>query len=288
MKKLLVLQEPGVSAKETRKIAGRILPRWTITQGNEPDGHSAIITVRRPVDRGMMKKLAGGMVSVAFTGYDHIDMDSAREFGIALSNVPGYSTESVAELAFALTVMSMRDPRRTFGIELRGKTAGIIGTGNIGIETAKLFRAAGCSVLGWSRSEKSSFPGDYVTLESLLGDSDVVSLHIPLNPETELFLNRAKMRLMKRGAILVNTARGALVDQEAMEEMLLKGQLGGAGLDVTTPEPLPEGHSLTAIPGVVVTPHIGYKTQEALRKRTHEALLNIASWERGERRNRID
>lgn len=288
MKKLLLLQEPGISPAETGKVAKRILPRWCIAAGNEPDGHNALITVRRSVDREMLKGLAGGMVSVAFTGYDHIDVDSAREFGIAVSNVPGYSTGSVAELAFTLAVMSMRDPRRDFGTELRGKTAGFIGTGSIGIETAKLFKAAGCRILGWSRSERDSFPGEYSSLEKLLEESDVVSLHVPLNSGTEKFMDMNKLQLMKRGAVLVNTARGGLLDQEALQEMLQNGCLGGAGLDVTTPEPLPDGHPFFSIPGVIVTPHIGYRTVEAIRKRTREALLNIASWERGERRNRVD
>ncbi len=288
MKKLLVLQEPGISPAETGRVAKRILPRWSIDSGNEPDGHNALITVRRPVDREMLKGLVGGIVSVAFTGYDHIDVDSAREFGIAVSNVPGYSTASVAELAFSLAVMSIRDPRRDLGTELRGKTAGFIGTGSIGIEAAKLFKASGCKILGWSRSRRDAFPGEYVSLEKLLNQSDVISLHVPLNYETERFMDREKLQVMKRGAVLVNTARGDIVDQDALQEMLQNGWLGGAGLDVTTPEPLPDDHPLFSIPGVIVTPHIGYRTVEAIRRRTREALLNIASWEHGERRNRVD
>ncbi len=288
MKELLVLQEPGISAEETGRAAERLLPGWTIIPGQEPHGHSALITVRHPVNREMLKGLTGGIVSVAFTGYDHIDMDSAREFGIAVSNVPGYSTASVAELAFSLAVMSMRDPRRGLGTELRGKTVGIIGTGNIGMETAGLFKAAGCSILGWSRSMREGFPGKYVTLEKLLEESEVVSLHIPLNRESEMFMDRGKLKMMKKGAVLVNTARGALVDQEALQEMLQSGWLGGAGLDVTSPEPLPDDHPLFSIPGVIITPHTGYRTAEAIRRRAREALLNIAFWERGERRNRVD
>lgn len=288
MKKLLILQEPGITQEKTRLAAGRILPGWTVDGGNDPDGHTALITVRRPVDREMIKRLLGGIVSVAFTGYDHIDLESAREFGVAVSNVPGYSTQSVSELAFALTVKSLRDPRRGNGIELFGKTVGILGTGDIGVGTAILFKAAGCNILGWSRTQKPGFPGKYADLETVLRESDIISIHLPLSSDTKGFLDARKLSLMKHGAILVNTARGDLVDQERLIELLLSGELGGAALDVTSPEPLPADHVLISIPGVVITPHMGYKTAEALQRRTEEALRNVASWQRGERRNRVD
>lgn len=287
MNRLLILQEPGISPSKTIAAAADILPGWKIQGGNEPDGHRALITVRRSVDREMLKKLTGGMVSVAFTGYDHIDIHSAREFSVAVSNVPGYSTRSVSELAFALTVKSLRDPRREHGIELCGKTAGIIGTGSIGNRTAELFKTAGCRVVGWSRSRSSAFPGEYLELDEVLRESDIISLHLPLTGETGLFLNEDRLSLMKKGAVLVNTARGGLVDQEALQRLLSSGYLGGAALDVTTPEPLPGNSPLRSIPGVIITPHVGYNTSEALQRRTVEALLNIAAWTRGERRNRI-
>ncbi len=288
MKKLLILQEPGISTAETLRAAGEHLPDWVVESGNQPTDHSAIITVRRPVDREMIKRLLGGIVSVAFTGTDHIDLHSAREFGVAVTNVPGYSTGSVSELAFALTVKSLRDTRREHGIELAGKTVGIIGTGNIGTGTAGLFKAAGCRILGWSRTRRQTFPGTYVSLEKLLRESDIVSLHIPLDRGTGTFLDRKRLMMMKPGAILVNTARGGLVDQNALVELLASGRLGGAALDVTVPEPLPSESPLYGIPGVVVTPHVGYRTREALGRRTEEAMRNIAAWERGERRNRVD
>ncbi|PIE52453.1 hydroxyacid dehydrogenase [Candidatus Fermentibacteria bacterium] len=287
-RKLLILQEPGISPAKTRFAAAEILPGWKIEGGNQPNGHSALITVRRSVDREMLKSIPGGIVSVAFTGYDHIDIDSAREFGVAVCNVPGYSTRSVSELAFALTVKSLRDSRREYGIELSGKVVGILGTGEIGVRTAELFKAAGCKIIGWSRTERSEFPGDYVDLEELFSQSDILSVHLPLNSETRHFLNRKRLEMMKKGAVLVNTARGGIVDQNALTGLLQSGHLGGAALDVTTPEPLPENSVLRTIPGVIISPHMGYNTSEALQRRTEEALMNISAWQRRERRNRVD
>jgi len=287
-RKLLILQEPGISPAKTKIAASRILPGWKIEGGNQPNGHSGLITVRRPVDREMMKFLLGGIVSVAFTGYDHIDISSAREYGIAVSNVPGYSTRSVSELAFALTVKSLRDPRRKHGIELCEKTVGILGTGEIGIQTAELFKAAGCRIIGWSRSKRKRFPGSYEDLNTVLRESDILSLHLPLNETTRGFMNSRRLHMMKEGAVLVNTARGDIVDQSMLLKLLMDGFLGGAALDVTSPEPLPGDHPLRKLPGVIISPHMGYNTAEALQRRTSEALMNIAAWQRGERRNRVD
>lgn len=288
MKKLLFLQDPGASAGKAFAAAATELPSWQILAGDEPDGCNALITVNLPVGSRQMEAMSGGIVSTAFTGYDHIDLKAAAEWGVAVSNVPGYSSRSVAELAFALSIMSLRDPRLEHGRELCGKTVGIIGTGSIGFASAGLFRAASCEVLGFSRSEKPGFPGKYTDLEFLLRKSDVVSLHLPLTRETEHFMDSEKLGMMKRGAILVNTARGALVNQIKLQELLLSGSLGGAGLDVTTPEPLPQSNILHRIPGVVITPHTGFNTVEALERRTVEALRNVAAWDRGERRNRVD
>lgn len=288
MKQLLILQDPGLSRERTLAIAGRELPGWDVAHGDIPDGHNALLTVNSPVDSEKMKTVNGGMISVAFTGYDHVDMKAASRHGVAVSNVPGYSTNSVAELAFALTVMSMRDPRKKHGIELHGKTVGIIGTGSIGSAAADLFKAASCRVLGWSRSEDPDFPGRYTGLSFLLENSDVVSLHLPLMEKTKSFMNTERFSMMKRGAILVNTARGGLVEHTKLQELLLSGYLAGAGLDVTAPEPLPPENILHRIPGVVITPHSGFNTEEALERRTLEALKNVAAWSRGERRNRVD
>lgn len=288
MKKLLIFQDPGVTVERTLSIAADILPDWEVTHGTVPEGHHALMAVNSVLDSRVMEAMNGGLISLAFTGYDHVDMEAAATHGVAVANVPGYSTNGVAELAFALAVMSMRDPGHRHGRELHGKTVGIIGTGAIGLAAASLFKAASCKILGWSRSEKADFPGKYTGLSYLLGNSDVVSLHLALTEETGKFMNAERFSMMKPGSILVNTARGGLVDQTRLQEFLLSGYLGGAGLDVTTPEPLPPDNILHRITGVVITPHTGFNTKEALERRTVEALKNVAAWSRGERRNRVD
>ncbi len=288
MKKLLILQEPGVTEEKTRNIAASELPGWQVVYGDISQVCDALLTVNQPIDEEKMKNMSGGIVAVAFTGYDHVDIEAAKRNSVAVCNVPGYSTNSVAELAFALTIMSLRDGRRKFGIELFGKTVGIIGTGAIGCAAASLYSTASCSVLGWSKSENPDFVGKYTGLAYLLENSDIVSLHIPLNEKTKNFMNAERFSMMKRGAILVNTARAGLVDQSKLQEFLLSGYLNGAGLDVTTPEPLPDDNVLYKIPGVVMTPHSGFNTEQALERRTIEVMKNISAWSRGARRNRID
>ncbi len=288
VKCLLILQDPGVSTEKTLMVASRELPGWEIRSGGSPEGCSALLTVNSPVDASILERISGGLVSVAFTGFDHVDMNAVRRYSVAVSNVPGYSTSSVSELAFALAINSLRDPRRKHGSELSGKTVGFVGTGAIGIAAASLFKAASCRILGWSRSEKIEFPGSYTALSYLLENSDIVSLHLPLNSDTEMFMNPERFSMMKRGAVLINTARAGLVDQTKLQEHLLSGYLGGAGLDVTNPEPLPIDNILHRIPGVAITPHIGFNSTEALERRTVEALKNVAAWSRGERRNRVD
>ncbi len=288
MKKLLIFQDPGITAERTLSIAADLLPDWEVSHGRVPDGHHALIAVNSVLDSSIIEAMKGGLISLAFTGYDHVDLEAAVSQGVAVANVPGYSTNGVAELALALAVMSMRDPGHRYGKELHGKTVGIIGTGAIGLAAASLFKAASCRILGWSRSEKTDFPGKYTGLSYLLGNSDIVSLHLALTKETEMFMNAERFSMMKRGSILVNTARGGLVDQIRLQEFLLSGYLGGAGLDVTTPEPLPPDNILHRMTGVVITPHTGFNTKEALERRTVEALKNVAAWSKGERRNRVD
>lgn len=273
MKKILLLQEPGISTAETRKLAAEIIPGWTLQSGNDPVDHTALITVRRPVDREMLKRLLGGMVSIAVPAYDHIDLHSAREYGVAVANVPGHSTTSISEKTFSLAIGLLEETSGSHGAQLDGKTVGIIGTGSIGIQTAGLFRASGCRVLGWSRSRRAAFPGEYVPLERLLRESDIISIHIPLNDGTRRFLDSSKLEMMKEGAVLVNTARKGLVDPWALKAQLRSGHLSGAVIDVPNEEQEVQE---------------GGNTLEELQTRAREALLNIAAWERGERRNRVD
>jgi D-3-phosphoglycerate dehydrogenase len=152
---------------------------------------------------------------------------------------------------------------RTDGIQLTGKTLGLVGFGSIAAELARLALGCGMKVLAWNRTPKS-YPGvEFVDLDRLLAQSDVLSLHLLLNDETAGFLSRERIHAMRPGAILVNTARGALIDEAAMIDALRAGQLAHAALDVYTVEPLPPGHALTSVPNVTLTAHSAFRTPEA-------------------------
>ncbi|MDD3287283.1 MAG: NAD(P)-dependent oxidoreductase [Bacteroidales bacterium] len=235
------------------------------------------------------------MLSVAFTGLDHIDLDYCTEHNIKVVNASGYATVGVAELAIGLMIdvyrhISLLDQdirngktRNNFlGRQLRGKTVGIIGTGAIGLETAILLKAMGCTIIAWNRTEREEAKKlniKYVSLQDLMKQSDIISLHVPLNKETYHLINKDLLSLCKKDAILINTSRGNVVDMEALAESLRKGLLAGAGIDVfETEPPLPKNHSLINAPNCILTPHIAYATCEAFDERIEIVMNNIKSW----------
>jgi len=197
------------------------------------------------------------------------------ECGVEVHIIKGYGDTAVAEMAFALMWDAARQSAmmdaavragewpRVVGMQLTGKTIGLVGTGGIGAEMARLCAGIGMRVLAWNRTPKA-IPGvEFVPLEKLLAESDVVSLHLLLNDETRGFLSRERLAQMKPGAILVNTARGAIVDEMAMISALEAGHLGHAALDVFTEEPLPKNHPLTQLRNVTLTAHAAFRTPEA-------------------------
>jgi len=231
-------------------------------------------------------------LDVAFTGLDHIDLEYCETHGIAVKNASGYATEAVAELAVGLMIDVLRKitfldgsirqggVRGAFlGRELRGKTVGIVGTGAIGLRTAELLKAFGCKVIAWSRTHKPEMMNlgcAYVTLEALMRDSDIISLHVPLTAETKHLISKDLLALCKPTAILVNTARGNVVDMEALAECLRDGKIAGAGIDVYEKEPpLPQDHPLVQSPNCVLVPHVGYATREAFDIRIDIILRNL-------------
>jgi len=264
-----------------------------------------LVTGSLPIDGGTIRNCSLAMISVSFTGYDHVDLAACRERGIAVYNTPGYSTDSVAELAVGLTLSLLRNiPRADShtrapggnwfafpeGAELRGKTAGIIGTGATGMAAARLFAAFGCRLLGYSRNHNNEFKklgGTYCDLHQLLRESDIVSLHLALGAETRHIINADRLALLKTTACLINTARGGLVDGVALSAALNAGKLGGAGLDVFENEPPQPEDSLMTAPNTVLTPHIGYKTREALLRKLDVTFRNIADFEKGIETNRV-
>ncbi|MGI5970787.1 MAG: 2-hydroxyacid dehydrogenase [Oscillospiraceae bacterium] len=234
-------------------------------------------------------------ISVAFVGIDHIGQDACRSRNIHISNAAGYCTDAVAELVLGLALDCLRNisacnsairrggtKNGLIGHELRGRTAGIVGTGAIGCRTAELFRAFGCRVLGYSRSQSPlavSAGIEYVSLPQLLKESDIISIHTPLTPETKGLIAEEQINMMKKGAILINTARGPIVDTEAAARALNEGRLGALGTDVFDTEPplLPD-HVLLNAKNVVATPHVGFATEESISRRAKITFDNVYSW----------
>ena len=198
------------------------------------------------------------------------------ECGVKVHIIKGYGDTAVAEMAFALMWAAARGIGemhhaiagggwpRTDGMQLTGKTVGIIGFGGIGAEMARLCAGCGMRVLAWNRSPREAPAGvTFTDIDTLLAESHVVSLHLLLNDETRGFLSAERLAKMRPGALFVNTARGAIVDEAALLDALKAGRIGAAGLDVFVEEPLPAGHPLAALPNVVLTSHSAFRTPEA-------------------------
>lgn len=234
-------------------------------------------------------------LSVAFTGLDHIDLEYCKEHGIEVQNAAGYSTTAVSELTVGMMIDLMRQVTRMDGIiregkgrglflgrELRGKTVGIVGTGAIGTATTRLLLAFGCKVIAYNRSrheEVEAMGVKYVTLDELLKESDIVSLHVPMTPETKGMIGREQLETMKPTALLINTARGMVCDIEAVGDALKKGTIAGAAFDVFEQEPpLPASHCLLDAPNCLLTPHIAFATEESFAERADIVFGHVDEW----------
>lgn len=240
-------------------------------------------------------------LNVAFTGVDHVDLECCKKHGIKVSNAAGYSTEAVSELAVGLAVALMRNfsqmdgntrklgNRNNFlGTELCGKTVGIVGTGAIGLATARIFKAFGCKILAYSRTQKNIDGITYTTLDELFAQSDIISLHIPANAQTKGLISKDLLTKMKETAIIINTARGPVMDNAALAELLKAGKIAGAGIDVyETEPPLPENHPLLSAPNTILLPHVGYASKEAMQKRFVIVKANLHSYLEGRQENVI-
>jgi D-3-phosphoglycerate dehydrogenase len=244
------------------------------------------------------------MLAVAFTGVDHVDLEACRNKGVTVCNASGYSTVNVAELAIGLIIDSLRnisklDPvtrsggtkEGLIGNDLAGKTVGIIGMGAIGQRVARILNAFGCSLLAVQREKKpleEELSIKYVDLDSLLKESDIVTLHCPLNDSTRHMIGARELGLMKEKSILINTARGPVVDSHALVEALKNGKISGAGIDVFDNEPpLSTNEPLLSQKNTVVTPHVAFATEEAFIRRADIVVDNIFSWIEGNPKNLI-
>lgn len=254
----------------------------------QADGVLTMLTER--IDRALLDAAPHlRAVSNLAVGFDNIDVPACTARGVMVTNTPGVLDETTADMAFALLLAAARrlpeaerairegawgqwHPTWMLGHQVTGATLGIVGPGRIAAAVARRAQGFGMRVLYYGRREAPAFPGERATLAEVLAKSDFVSVHVPLTPETAGMCNAAFFAAMKPSAIFVNTARGGVVDQEALIEALQSGRIAGAALDVMTPEPLPPDHPLLTAPHLVVAPHLGSATEETRTKMAHLAV----------------
>ena len=302
---------PG-RAVELLREAGHSVDVWLEEMPPPPDvlrdrlreAEAALTLVTDPVGPDLLAACPRlRVVANMAVGYDNVDAEAAAEAGVWATNTPGVLHETTADLAFALllaaarnVVLSDRDTRdggwRTWsptaflGHDPFGATLGIVGLGEIGRAVARRARGFGMTVLAATRTPRPEVEAELgverVSFSELLARSDFVTLHVPYGPETEQLMGAAEFAAMKETAILVNTARGGVVDQDALVEALRAGAIGGAALDVTVPEPLPLDHPLYGFPNVVITPHIGSGSHATRARMAEMAAANIIAVLAGE------
>ena len=255
-------------------------------------GNADIVLLNKvPITKGVLDACPSiKLICCLATGYNVVDIDAAKAKGIPVCNVPAYSTQAVAQFTIGLLLelchrIGHHDrlvhegaweqcPNFCFWdtpqMELAGKTMGIIGFGRIGQAVGAIARALGMKVLAYSRSHRSDVAVDYVDLDTLLAESDVVTLHCPLFPETQALINKDTIAKMKDGAILLNTSRGPVIDEQAVTEALESGKLRGAAMDVVSEEPIRGNNPLLKAPNCILTPHMAWAPIE-----TRQRILDI-------------
>lgn len=241
-------------------------------------------------------------INVAFTGVDHIPVDKAKEKGILISNASGYATQAVAELCIGFMIQLLRNVDQSqlrtrkgstkdglVGSLLQNKTIGIVGAGAIGKRVASIAKAFNCKVIAYNRSEISDQSIDkQVSLEDLLTQADIVSLHVPLTKDSEKLISKKELELMKKDAYLINTARGGVVDSKALADALNSDIIAGAAIDVFEMEPpLPLDHPLLHSKNTIVTPHIAFASKESMELRAEIVFNNLYAYLDGEYTNKI-
>ncbi len=290
------------------------------------DSEVVSVFIYSNLDRPLIDKLSKvRLVATRSTGFDHIDLKAAQERGIVVSNVPVYGDTTVAEHTFALLLSLSRMIHDSYertrqgdftcegvrGFDLSGKNLGVLGTGRIGEKVIKIAKGLGMAVLGYDRYPNANLAAalafEYVDWKELLKRSDVVSLHLPLTDETLHFLNKDTIAMMKKGAVVINTARGGLIDTQALTQALLSGRLGGAGLDVLEEESLIreeaqllldnvpreqlatmlQAHILLTLRNVIITPHCAFNSKESLERLVGVTVENVRAFAAGKPQNVI-
>lgn len=271
---------------------------------------AVLITNKIPIDARLMDQLPQlRLIAVAATGVDHIDLAAAKAHGVGVCNVPGYATQTVPEHVFGMLLMLRRNlyhfaasvgqgawsQSKVFCLhdnpihDLAGRTLGIVGAGTLGRAVGKIAVAFGMRVLYAERKGATGIRDGYTPFNEVLACADVLTLHVPLTPQTRGLIGRLELAQMKPDAVLVNCARGGVVDELALVEALREAKLGGACVDVLESEPPPATHPLLAaeFPNLIVTPHIAWASIEAQQRLADELIANIAAFVQGERRNRV-
>jgi D-3-phosphoglycerate dehydrogenase len=243
------------------------------------------------------------MVSIWATTCHYVDLEAAAKRGIVVTHVPGYATEAVAEYVFALLLAAIRKVRladehvrkgdfdwRPFGgSELAGKTLGIVGTGSIGCRVAEIAKAFKMQVLGFDKypnlKRAEEIGMKYVDLNTLLKESDFITLHVTLTSETERMIGRKEINVMKKGAVIINTSQGKVIDEKALTDSLKSDKLSYAGLDVFEEEPPSKDNPLFKLDNTVLSPHIGFNTVEAAKRCTDICVDNVLKFVEGHRQN---
>ena len=246
------------------------------------------------------------LINVAFTGFDHVDIKNASSKGIKVCNASGYSNTAVSELIIGLVLNIYRKiaegdkatregkTQKSYyrGLEIAGKTVGIIGLGKIGLQTAKLFLAMGAKVIAYARTQRDEAKAlgiEYMSAEDVMRNSDIVSINLALNEHTKGFVSKELLSLMKKDAILVNCARGPIVDNEFLAKQLNDGAIAYAAIDVFDMEPpIPADYPLLNCKNILLTPHIAFLTDESMVRRAEIAFDNTISFIEGEPKNIVN
>ena len=284
-------------------------PDEVISRSSEAD---ILLTNKVVLNREVIAQLPSlKFIAVTATGYDVVDLDAARKRQISVSNVPVYSTDAVAQHVFAMLLSFIHQPEThsqavadgqwmasgqfSFWLnpltELKGKTFGVVGWGRIGKATAAIAKAFGMRVVASSRRQTDLLEGcnfQWMTVDQLIEESDVVSLHCPLNKESAGMVDTAFLGRMKSNAILINTARGGLLNESELATALAENKIGGALLDVVSAEPMPNDHPLRSVENCFVTPHMAWTTVEARQRLMQSTADNIQAFQNGSPQNVVN
>ena len=309
--KIVVLDGYGLNPGDLSWKGMEALGELTVYDRTSPselmersEGAEALITNKTLITAENMEALPElKYIGVLATGYNVVDIEAAKARGIVVTNIPAYSTSSVAQMVFA-HILNITQRVGHYAeenskgrwtnnadfcywdtdlVELDGKKMGIVGFGNIGQATARIAQAFGMEVLLYTSKEQSALPQGMrkVALDELFAESDVISLHCPLTPDTKEMVNAERLKLMKPGAIFVNTGRGPLVNEQDLADALNEGRIAAAGLDVLSVEPANADNPLLGAKNCFITPHIAWATKEARTRLMQIAVQNLKSYQEG-------